>query len=108
MNMETKKTMQSHLDEWQISGMSVREYTFKHGIAGSTFYNWLKKSKIETPKSISKQSKTKAGQHPISFIEINTSDTNEIPAKNDIQLQKPKNLKIELVLAEGLTIKIYE
>jgi len=106
--MKITKTIQEHIANWQKSGMSVQEYTHRHKIGRSTFYNWLKKSKIKPTKSFSKSDKSKNDNQAVPFIEIIPENLNQIPYKKSTKSDKSNKLKFEVVFAEGLTLKIYE
>lgn len=46
----TKAERQGHIEAWQQSGLSKREYCKEHEINFMTFYSWFKKPRLENSK----------------------------------------------------------
>jgi len=45
--MSTAETRRKHIEAWQKSGMTQREYCRTHGLNTKTFGNWVRKYRVD-------------------------------------------------------------
>jgi hypothetical protein len=95
--MENKKneSMLAHVEQWRVSGMTIRAYSESIGVTKGAFEYWVKKARVTNRVK---------NKYP-GFIEISRSDKNI----NCVQSQIPPKAspQIELAFPSGLCLKIY-
>ena len=93
MDNEKNKIMLAHVEEWQRSGMSVREYSESIGVPKGRFEYWTKKARATN---------NVENKYP-GFIQISRSDK----SLNCGQAPSSPNPQIVLTFPGGLCLKIY-
>jgi hypothetical protein len=87
--MRTEQEMFPLIEQWQESGLTKKQFAKEHNIHEKTFLYWYYKYVGKTTSSKSKVQKA-------SFIELQNNQPTE------------KNLHMEIVLENGVTIRIYK
>jgi transposase-like protein len=86
------------VDEQRAGGLSVDAFCKRHGLATSTFFNWARRFKSESPSAVAQASADAA------FVELEAPPASPL-TKTDASASNTMP-PIELVLPNGLVLRV--